>query len=85
VTSDGLLLPSEGGGALVRPDLNQGLACHNHDGDESLLLSMRGSDGGLSRGRGIVLLDLSVDVSGLLLIDGEVGDAARHGRQDDGG
>jgi hypothetical protein len=81
VTGDGLLLfPSEGGGALARPCLVQDLTCGSHDGDESLLLSMRGSGGGLSRGRSVVLLPLggggSRDSGGLLLIDGEVGGAA---------
>jgi hypothetical protein len=89
VTGDGLLLfPSEGGGALTRPCLIQGLACGSHGGDESLLLSVRGSGGGLSRGRGVVLLPLGGGRDGgggLLLIDGEVGGAARHDRQDGGG
>jgi hypothetical protein len=59
VTGDGLLLfPSESGGTFARPCLVQGLACGSHGGDESLLLSVRGSDGGLSRGRGVVLLPL---------------------------
>jgi hypothetical protein len=84
VIGDGLLLlPSEGGGALTRPCLVQGLACGSYGGDESLLLSVCGSDGSLSRGRGVVLLSLSG--GGLLLIDGEVGGAAQHGRQDSGG
>jgi hypothetical protein len=91
VTGDGLLLfPSEGDGALTRPCLVQGLACGSHGGDESLLLSVRGSGGGLSRGRGVVLLPLGYGGGrdgdgGLLLIDGEVGGAARHDRQDGGG
>jgi hypothetical protein len=69
VTSDGLLLlPSEG-----------------HSSDESFLLLVRGSGGGFSRGRGVVLLPLSGGGRGrgrdsLLLIGGEVGGAARHGR-----
>jgi hypothetical protein len=68
VTGDGLLLfPSEGGGA--RPCLVQGLACGSHDGDESLLLSVRGSGGGLSRGCGVVLLPLGGG-GDLLLVDG---------------
>jgi hypothetical protein len=72
VTDDGLLLlPSKGGGTLACPYLIQGLACGSHDGDESLLLSVRDSGSG---GRG-----------GLLLINGEVGGVARHGRQDSGG
>jgi hypothetical protein len=81
VTGDGLLLfPNKGGGAFARPYLVQGLACGNHGGDESLLLSVRGRGGGLSRGRGVLLLPLgggggdSRD-GGLLLIDGEVGGA----------
>jgi hypothetical protein len=86
VTGDGLLLfPSEGGGAPARPCLVQGLACGSHGGDESLLLSVRGSGGGLSRGRGVVLLPLGSGGGGLLLVDGEVGGVARHDRQDGGG
>jgi hypothetical protein len=46
---------------------------------------MRGSYGGLSRGRDVLLLPLSGGDSDLLLVDGEVGGYARHGRQDDGG
>jgi hypothetical protein len=52
---------------------------------------VRGSDGGLSRDRDIVLLPLSCRGGGgggghsMLLIDGDVGGAARHGRQDGGG
>jgi hypothetical protein len=73
VTSDGLLLlSSEGGGALAHPCLIQGLTCGSHGSDESLLLSVRGSGGGLSRDCGVILLPLSGDV--LLPIDsGEVG------------
>jgi hypothetical protein len=56
-----LLFLSEG------DDLVQGLACSSHGGNESSLLLMRGSCGGL------------------LLIDGEVGGAAQHGRQHGGG
>jgi hypothetical protein len=85
VTGDGLLLfPSEGGGALTRPCLVQGLACCSHGGDKSLLLSVHGSGGGLSHDRGVVLLPLGGS-GGLLLIDGEVGGAARNDRQDGGG
>jgi hypothetical protein len=84
VTGDGLLLfSSEGGGALARPCLIQGLLCGSHGGDKSLLLPVRGSDGGLSRGRGIVLLPIGGsgdDRGSLFLIDGEVGGAAQHGR-----
>jgi hypothetical protein len=59
VTGDGLLLfPSEGGGTFTRPCLVQGLACGSHGGDESLLLLVRGSGGGLSRGCGVILLPL---------------------------
>jgi hypothetical protein len=80
VTSDGLLLlPSEGGYVLACLCLIQGLACCNHGSDESLLLSMRGSSGGLSCSRNIVLLPLDNDGGrgGLLPIDGgEVGVAA---------
>jgi hypothetical protein len=88
LTSDDLLLlPSEGGGTLIRPGLVHGLACDNHNGDESLLLSVRGSGDGLSQGRGVILLLLSGS-SGhgdLLLINGEGGGAAQHSRQDGGG
>jgi hypothetical protein len=92
VTSDGLLLfPSEGGGVLTCSCPVQGLACGSHGGDESLLLSVRGSGDGLSRGRGVVLLPLGGSGGdrdgdgGLLLVDGEVGGAVRHDRQDGGG
>jgi hypothetical protein len=86
VTGDGLLLfPSKGGGVLACPCLVQGLACGSHGGDKSLLLSVRGSGSGLSHGRGVVLLPLGGGGGGLLLIDGEVGGAARHDRQDGGG
>jgi hypothetical protein len=79
--SDGLLLlPSEGSGTLAHPGLIQGLACNSHGDDESLLLSRRG---GLRRGSGVILLPLSSD--SLLLIDEEVGGAARPGWQDSGG
>jgi hypothetical protein len=60
-----LLLPSEGDNALTCPGLIQGLACSNHNSDESLLLSVHGSGVSLSRScslshsRGIVLLSLS--------------------------
>jgi hypothetical protein len=75
VTGDDLLLlSSEGGDVLTRPSPIQGLACDN---DESVLLSMRGSGGGLSRDRILLLLHLSG--GGLLLIDGEVGGAAQNG------
>jgi hypothetical protein len=52
--------------------------CGSYGGDESLMLSVRGSGGGLSHGHGVILLPLSGDGSpggghGLLLIDGEVG------------
>jgi hypothetical protein len=87
VAGDGLLLlPSEGGGTLARPCLIQGPACGNHCGDESLILSVHCSGDRLSHGRGIVLLPLGGGGrGGLLLIDGEVGVAACHGRQDGGG
>jgi hypothetical protein len=69
VMSDGLLLlPSEGGGALTHSCLIHGLACGSHGSDESLLLSLRGSRGGLIHGRGIVLLPLGGN--GLLPVDG---------------
>jgi hypothetical protein len=75
VTSDGLFLlflPCEAGGALARPCLIQGLACSSHGGNESLLL-----------GHDAVLLSLGG--GGLFPIDGgEVGVAARHGRQHGG-
>jgi hypothetical protein len=84
VTSDGLLLfPSEGGGAFARSCLIQGPACSSHGGNESLLFPSE------SRGRDVLLLPLgggggSRD-GGLLLVDREVGAAARHDRQDGGG
>jgi hypothetical protein len=69
-----LLLRSEGGGALTHLWLIQVLACSR---DESFQLSVRGSGGSLSCGRGVVLLPLGGD--GLLPVDGgEVGVAARH-------
>jgi hypothetical protein len=68
----------------VCPGLVQGLACGSHGGDESLLLSLRGSRGGLSRGRNVILLPLSGGGS-ILLIDIEDGGVARHHRQDSGG
>jgi hypothetical protein len=37
-----------GGGVLVRSCRIQGLMCGSHGGDESLLLSVRGSGSGLS-------------------------------------
>jgi hypothetical protein len=87
VMGDGLLLlPSEDGGALMRPCLIQGLTCDSHGDDESLPLLVHGSDGGLSHGCGVLLLPFSgCGGDSLLLIDGEVGGAARHGRQDGGG
>jgi hypothetical protein len=88
VTGDGLLLPSEGGGALTRPCLIQGLVCGSYDGDESLLLTMRGSGDGLSRGRNVIICPLGGGGGyggGLLLIDGEVEGTAQHGRHDSGG
>jgi hypothetical protein len=57
--------------------------CGSHDGDEILLLLLCGSDDDLSYGHDN-LLPLSGG-SNLLLIDGEVGCAARHGRQDSEG
>jgi hypothetical protein len=89
VAGDGLLLfLSEGGSAFAHPCLAQGLACGSHGGNESLLLSVRGSGDSLSRGRGVILLPLGGGCSrdrGLFLVDGEVGGAARHDRQDGGG
>jgi hypothetical protein len=90
VMGDGILrLPSEDGGALVRLGIVQGLACGIHGGDESLLLSVRGSGGGLSHDHDVILLRLS-DVDSrdgdiLLLVDGGVGGAAQHGQQDGDG
>jgi hypothetical protein len=86
VTSDSLLLlPSEGGGMLAHPCLIQGLVCGSHDNDESLLLSVRCSSGGLSHDRSVILLPLG-GRGGLLPIDyGEVEVAVRHSRQDGGG
>jgi hypothetical protein len=69
----------------MRPCLIQGLACDSHGSDESLLLSVRGSGGGLSHGCEVVLLPLGSDSGScggggdLLLIDGVVGGVARHG------
>jgi hypothetical protein len=87
VTGDDLLLlPSEGGGMLACLGLIQGLACNNHGGNESLLLSVCGSGGDLSCSRDVILFPLSGGGGGgLLLIDREVAGAARHGQQDDGG
>jgi hypothetical protein len=86
VTSVGLLLlPSEGGGTLTRTTLVKGLARSSHGGEESLLLSMRGSHDGLSHGRDVVLLPLSGSGGGLLLLGREVGGDAHHGQQDGGG
>jgi hypothetical protein len=78
VTGDGLLL-NEGGGALARPCVVQGLACDSHGSDESLLFSMRGSSGSLSHSRGVVLLPIGCGSGdGLLPVDGgEVGVATR--------
>jgi hypothetical protein len=48
---------------------------------------VRGTSGGLSHGRDILLLSLGDRGGGgglLPVDDGEVGVAARHGRQDDG-
>jgi hypothetical protein len=78
MTSDGLLLlPSESGGALTRPSLIQGLTCGSHSSDESLLLSVGSSGGGLSCGCDILLLPLSGSGGcGLLLMNREVGGVA---------
>jgi hypothetical protein len=68
--------------------LVQGLTCNSHDNDESLLLSVHDSDGGLSRGHGVILLPLGGSSrDGLLLIDidREVGGVPWHNRQDDDG
>jgi hypothetical protein len=87
VTGDGLLLfPNEGGSVLARLRLVQGLACGSHDGNESILLLVHGSGCSLSRSHGVVFRPLSGSHGhDLLLIDGEDGGAARHGRQDGGG
>jgi hypothetical protein len=78
VTSgDLLLLPSEGNSTLTRTGLVQGLAWGSHNNDESLLLSLHDSRGGLSHSRGIILLPLSD--GDLLLVNGEVGGATHHG------
>jgi hypothetical protein len=54
--------------------------------DESLLLSVCGSGGILSRDHGVVLLPLGGGGDGLLPIDsGEVGVVIRHSWQDGGG
>jgi hypothetical protein len=63
---------------LARPCLIQGPACGSHGSNESLLLSVRGSGGGLSRSRGVILLPLGGG-------GGDVGVAVRHGRQDGDG
>jgi hypothetical protein len=71
---------------LACPGLIQGLTCGSHSDDESLLLLVRGSGGGLSRGCGVVLFTLGGGGGRrLLIIDGEVGRATRHSRQGDGG
>jgi hypothetical protein len=80
-----LLLPSEGGSTLACTSLVKGLACDSHSDDESLLLSLHGSCGGLIYDRGVILLPLSSSDDDLWLIDGEVGSAAQHGQQDTGG
>jgi hypothetical protein len=83
VMGDGLLhLSSEGGDALTYPCLIQGLVCGSHSGNKSLLLSVRGSSGGLGRGlgrgRNVILLPISDGVRGsgsgvsLLTIDRDV-------------
>jgi hypothetical protein len=80
-----LLLPSEGGSTLTRTTLVKDLARSSHSGEESLLLSMHGSQCGLSHGRDVVLLPLSGSGGGLLLLGREVGGDAHHGQQDGGG
>jgi hypothetical protein len=89
VTGDSLLLfPSEAVSVLTRPCLVQGLPCCSHDSNESLLLSVHSSDGGLSYDSGIILLPLGGNGrrSGLLPIYGEeVGVATWHSRQHGGG
>jgi hypothetical protein len=76
VTGDGLfLLSSEGSNTLARSCLIQGPTCGSH-GRDVLLIPLGGSgDGGGCGGGGDLL---PVD-------NGEVGVAARHGRQDGGG
>jgi hypothetical protein len=75
VTSDSLLLfPSEGSCALACSVLILGLVCSSHGNNESLLLLVRASGGGLSHD--IVLLPLGGGGcdGGLLPVDGgEVG------------
>jgi hypothetical protein len=44
---------------LARSGLIQGLACNNYGNDESLLLSVCDSGGGLRRRRCVILLPLS--------------------------
>jgi hypothetical protein len=50
-----------------------------------VLLLLRGSRDGLSHGCGVILLPIRGGGGGLLLIDGAVGGATWHGRQDSGG
>jgi hypothetical protein len=50
-----------------------------------VLLLLRGSHDGLSHGCGVILHPIRGGGGGLLLIDGAVGGAAWHGRQDSGG
>jgi hypothetical protein len=77
VTSDGfLLLLNEGGDTLACLYLVQGLACNNHDSDERFLFSVRGSDGDLSCGRGVLLLPLDNGGDLLPVDSGEVRVAA---------
>jgi hypothetical protein len=64
--------------------LVQGLACSRHDGEETLLLSLRGSRGGLSHGRRVILLPLHSG-GNLLLLGREVGGDAHRDQEDAGG
>jgi hypothetical protein len=75
VTDNGLLLlTSKDSGAFTCSCLIQGLACSSHGSDESLLLSVCGSGGGLSHGHGVILLPLDGGGGDLLPVDsGEVG------------
>jgi hypothetical protein len=61
---------------LVRMGLIKGLARSSHDGEESLLLSLRGSHNSLSHGRCVVLCPCSND--SMLLLDREVGGDVSH-------
>jgi hypothetical protein len=78
-----LLLPSEGGGALVHLGLIQGIACNSHSDDESMLLLLHGKCGDLSHD--VILFPLSGTDGSVLVVNEDVGGVAQHGRQDNGG